>query len=80
MALDRSPELFSQMNSTFFVHFVPTSDPRDGVTFDPKRHYMNKIDKGLQGDATYRKSKLHPFKFQRRILTPGVGPVLTPKP
>ena len=30
---------------------------------------MNKLDKGLQGDATYQKSKLYPFQFQRsRIL------------
>ena len=30
---------------------------------------MNKIDKGLQGDATYQKSKLYPFQFQGgRIL------------
>ena len=27
---------------------------------------MNKIDKGLQGDATYKKSMLYPFQFQRR--------------
>ena len=52
---------------------------------------MNKIDKGLQGDATYQKSKLYPFQFQRRrilklvfvpmfkLVTPGVGSVLTPK-
>ena len=30
---------------------------------------MNKIDKGLQGDAKYQKSKLYPFQFKgRRIL------------
>ena len=29
---------------------------------------MNKIDKGLQGDATYQKSKLYPFQFQRNYL------------
>ena len=69
MALDRSPESFSpQMNSTFFVPFVPTCDPRDGASFDPKEHHMNKIDKGLQGDATYQKFKLYPFKFQRRRI------------
>ena len=70
MALDRSPESFPpQMNTTFFVPFVPTCDPRGGANFDPKGHHMNKIDKGLQGDATYQKFKLYPFKFHiRRIL------------
>ena len=29
---------------------------------------MNKTDRGLQGDATYQKSKVYPFQFQRRIL------------
>ena len=66
MALDRSPESFSpQMNSTFFVPFDPTCNPRGWTNFDPKGHHMNKIDKGLQGDATYKKFKLYPFKFQR---------------
>ena len=88
MALDRSPESFSlQMNST---SLVPICDPRGGASFDPKGHHVNKID--LQGDATYRKSKLYRFQFQRRrilklvffvpifqLVTPGVGSVLTPK-
>ena len=79
IALDRSPESFSpQMNSTSFQLVIPR--------FDPKGHHMNKIDKGLQGDATYQKSKLYPFQFQRRkilklvfffpmfqLVTPGVG-------
>ena len=94
MAQNRSPESFSQqMNSTSnSVPLVPTCDPRGGTTFDPKGHQMNKIDKGLQGDATYQKSKLYPFQFQRRrilklvffvpmfqLVTPGVGSILTPK-
>ena len=54
------------MNSTFFVPFVPTCDTQGGVGFDPKGHHMNKIDKGQQGDATYRKSKLYPFQFQEK--------------
>ena len=74
-----------------FVPLVPICDPRFGASYDPKGHHVNKIDKGLQGDATYRKSKLYLFQFQRRILklvffvplfqlvTPGVGSVLTPK-
>ena len=75
-----------------FVPLVPTCDPRVGASFDPKEHHMNKIDKGLQGDATYQKTKLYPFQFQRRrilklvffvpmfqLVTPGVGSVLTPK-
>ena len=93
MALDRSPESFSPTNEFYiFVPLVPTCDPRDGASFDPKGHHMNKIDKSLQGDATYQNSKLYPFQFQiRRILkldffgpmfqlvTPGVGSVLTRK-
>ena len=92
MALDRSPESFFPTNEFYiFVPLVPTCDPRDGASFDPKGHHMNKIDKGLQGDATYQESKLYSFQFQRRILklvffvpmfqlgTPGVGSVLTPK-
>ena len=51
-----------------FVPLVPTCDPRDGASFDPKGHHVNKIGKGLQGDATYRKSKLCPFQFQRRRI------------
>ena len=50
MALDRSPESFSsQMNYTslfLWFHLVIRS-------FDPTGHHMNKIDKGVQGDATY---------------------------
>ena len=79
------------MNSTFFVPFVPICDPQGGASFDPKGHHLNKIDKGLQGGATYQKSKLYPLQFQRRrilklvffvpmfqLVTPRAGPVLTP--
>ena len=92
MALDRSPESYSpQMNSTSLFLWFQLVTPGVGASFDPKGHHVNKIDKGLQGDATYRKSKLYLFQFQRRILklvffvpmfqlvTPGVGSVLTPK-
>ena len=93
MALDRSPESFSpEMKFYIFVPLVPTCDHQGGACFDLKGHHANKIDKGLQGDATYRKSKLYLFQFQRRIIlklvffvpmfqlvTPGVGSVLTPK-
>ena len=92
MALDCSPESFPPTNEFYiFVPLVPTSDPRGGASFDPKRHHMNKIDNGLQGITTYQKFKFYPFQFQgRRILklvffvpmfklvTPGVGSVLTP--
>ena len=93
MALDRSPESFSpQMNSTSLFLWFPTCDPWGGDSFDSKGHHVNKIDKGLQGDATYQKSKLYPFQFQRRrilklvffvpiiqLVTPEMGSVLTPK-
>ena len=75
-----------------FVPLVPTCDHQGGASFDPKGHHVNKIDKGLQGDATYWKSKLYLFQFQRRrilkldffvpmfqLVTQGVGSVLTPK-
>ena len=89
MALDRSSESFSpQINSTSLFLWFQLVIP----SFDPKGHHMNKIDKGLQGDATYQKSKLYPFQFQRRrifklvffvpmfqLVNPGVGSVLTPK-
>ena len=63
MALNRSPESFFPKNEFYiFVPLVPTCDPRGGASFDPKGHNMNKIDKGLQGDVTYQKSKLYPFQ------------------
>ena len=74
------------------VPLVPTCDPRGGASFDLTGHHMNKTDKGLRGDATYQKSMLYPFQFQRkRILklvfflpmfqpvTPWVGSVLSPR-
>ena len=73
MALDRSPESFSPTNEFYiFAPLVPTCDPRGGASFDPRGHHMNKIDKGLQGDATYQKSRLYPFQFQRRNFEVGL--------
>ena len=52
---------------------------------------MNKLGGGPQGNATYKISNLYTIQFQRRkilemgsfvpmfqLVTPGVGPVLTP--
>ena len=52
---------------------------------------MNKLGRGLQGDATYQISNLYAIQFHRKkilkmgffvpmfqLVTPGVGPVLTP--
>ena len=92
MARDRSPESFSlQMNSTSLFLWFQLVTPRVGPVLIP-RGIVNKIDKGLQEDATYRKSKLYLFQFQRRrilklvffvpmfqLVTLGVGSVLTPK-
>ena len=65
MALNCSPESFSpQMNSTSLFLWFQLVIP----SFDPKGHNMNKIDKGLQRDATYQNSKLYPFQFQRRRI------------
>ena len=53
MALVRSPESFSpQMNSTSLFLWFQLVIP----SFDPKGHHINKIDKGLQGDATYQQA------------------------
>ena len=86
MALDHSPESFSpKMDSTsLFLRFQLLTH-RVGPVLIPY-----KIDKGLQGDATYQKSMLYPFQFQRRrilklvfflpmfqLVTPGVGSVFT---
>ena len=52
MALDRSPKSFyPQINSTSLFLWFQTCDPWGGDTFDSKGHHVNKIDKGLQGDA-----------------------------
>ena len=52
MALDRSPDSFSpQMNSTSLFLWFPTWDPWGGDSFDSTGHHVNKINKGLQGDA-----------------------------
>ena len=72
MALDRSPESFSpQMNSTSLFLWFPTCDPWGGDSFDSNGHHVNKIDKGLQGDATYRKYKLYPFQFEKNNFEVG---------
>ena len=64
ITLSLSPESFTpQMNSTSLFLWFKLVTPRGGASFDPKGHHMNKIDKGLQGDATYQKSKLYPFQF-----------------
>ena len=55
----------------FFVPLVPTCDPWSGASFDPKGHYVNKIDKGLQGDAKYQISNIKALILsvsERRIL------------
>ena len=73
MALDCSPESSPhKMNPTFFVSIVPTCEPppppRPGwVSLDPG-HHVNKIDKGLQGNATFQKSKLYPLQLERRRI------------
>ena len=84
--------IFPSNEFYIFVPLVPTCDPLGGASFDPKGYQMNKIDKGLQGDTTYQKSKLYPFQCQRRRIlklvffvlvfkleTPRVGLVLTPQ-
>ena len=61
--------IFPTTEFYIFVPLVPTCDPQGGANFDPKGHHMNKLDKSLQGDATYQNSKLYPFQFQiKRIL------------
>ena len=60
--------IFLKNGFYIFVPLVPTSEPPGGASFEPKGHHLNKIDKGLQGDATYQKSKLYPFQFQRKRI------------
>ena len=60
--------------------------------FWPQGHFMNKLGRGSQGDATYKIWNLYAFQFQRRrilkiglfvpmfqLVTPGVGLVLAPR-
>ena len=74
----------------FLCSYVPTCDPRDGASFDPHEHHMNKSGRGPQGDAKNQISKLYTFQFQRKrilkmgffvpmlqLVTPGLGPILT---
>ena len=67
---------------------VPTCDTQGWASFDPTGHHMNKIDKGLQGDATYTLSIPVSEKkiFEAVLLSsyvptcdPRVGSVLTPR-
>ena len=51
-------------HQTIFVPLVPTCDPRGGASFDSKGHNMNKIDKGLQGHATYKNLSSIPSSFR----------------
>ena len=65
MVLDFSPESFSpQMNSTSLFLWFQLVIP----SFDPKGHQMNKIDKDLQGDATYQQERQIVARYAR--LTP----------
>ena len=50
--------IFPTNEFCIFVPLVPTSDPQGGASSDPKGHHVNKIDKGLQGEATYQILKL----------------------
>ena len=90
MALDRSPESFFPTNEFYiFVPLVRTCDPPGGASFDPKGHHMNKMDRGLQGDATYQNLSSIPSSFREEEVClrcsyvptcdPVVGSVLTPK-
>ena len=36
--------------------------------FWPQGHFMNKLGRGIQGDATYKISNLYTFQFQRRRI------------
>ena len=92
MALDRSPESFSpQMNSTSLFLWFQLVTLGVGPVLIP-RHHMIKIDKGLQGYATYQKSKALSLQVsEKKNFEVGllcsyvptcnlvVGSVLTPK-
>ena len=64
MALDRSRVIFPTNEFSIFVPLVPTCDPRGGASFDPKGQHMNKIHRGLIGDATYENLSSIPSSFR----------------
>ena len=44
--------------------FIPTCDHQGRASFDPRGHHINKLGRGLQGDAIYQISKLRPSSFR----------------
>ena len=34
--------------------YIPTCDYRDGASFDPRGHHLNKLGRGLKRDAIYQ--------------------------
>ena len=69
-----------------------TYDPPGQGQFWPQGHFMDKLGRGPQEDATYQISNLYAIQYQRRkilnmgffvpmlhLVTPVVGPVLTPE-
>ena len=56
MALDRSPESFSPQIFLHLCSFGSNLWPMGEASFDPKGHHMDRIDKGLQGDAIHTKN------------------------
>ena len=51
------------MNSIALFLWFHLVTPGVGASFDPKGYHLNKIDKGLQGDATKNLSSI-PFSFR----------------
>ena len=55
MALDHSPESFSQQNQFYLLcSYCSNLWPQGWGQFWPWGHHMNKINKGPRGDATYQ--------------------------
>ena len=87
-----NPSSFREEFWSWFSFFLCSNlwPPGQGQ-FWPHKHHMNKLGRGPQGYAKNQISKLYAFQFQRRrilekeffvpmfqLVTPGVGPILTP--
>ena len=62
------PSSFRKNNFEIFIpcSYVQNCDPLGWGKFWAKGHHMNKLGKGVLGNATYQISKLHALHFQRR--------------
>ena len=80
-----------EFRSWFSLFLCSNLWPPGRGQFWPYKHHMNKLGRCPQGDIKNQISKLYAFQFQRKrilkmgffipmfqIVTPGMGPILTP--